>query len=162
MGGSFFFPLYQARKYVLTSWYCNSFVLSHGVLFFISVLGHYPRWCTCGIIKLQQFKKKLHLPGVVYGAALSSALLGACYSVRTPQAPHRAPLVTCVLAKPYLSTEHTVRCMVLSYFAIYLKFMHAPRTLKKNSVFEKYSEMHVEPLIILVTLQFKPILHVFL
>jgi len=42
MGESFFFPLYQARKYVLTSWYCNSFclsvVLSHGVLFFISVL----------------------------------------------------------------------------------------------------------------------------
>jgi hypothetical protein len=25
MGESFFFPLYQARKYVLTSWYCNSF-----------------------------------------------------------------------------------------------------------------------------------------
>jgi hypothetical protein len=24
MGESFFFPLYQARKYVLTSWYCNS------------------------------------------------------------------------------------------------------------------------------------------
>jgi len=24
-GGIVFFPLYQARKYVLTSWYCNSF-----------------------------------------------------------------------------------------------------------------------------------------
>ena len=32
-GGSVFFPLYQARKYVLTSWYCNSFFL----LFFCSV-----------------------------------------------------------------------------------------------------------------------------
>jgi len=45
-GGIVFFPLYQARKYVLTSWYCNSFclsfILSHGVLFFISVLRHYP------------------------------------------------------------------------------------------------------------------------
>jgi hypothetical protein len=30
MGESFFFPLYQARKYVLTSWYCNSFILSEG------------------------------------------------------------------------------------------------------------------------------------
>jgi len=34
-GGIVFFPLYQARKYVFTSWYCNSFihsfVLSHGV-----------------------------------------------------------------------------------------------------------------------------------
>jgi hypothetical protein len=43
-GGIVFFLLYQARKYVLTSWYCNSFILSHGVLFFISVLGHYPRF----------------------------------------------------------------------------------------------------------------------
>jgi len=38
-GGIVFFPLYQARKYVLTSWYCNSFihsfVLSHGVLFLL-------------------------------------------------------------------------------------------------------------------------------
>jgi hypothetical protein len=47
-GGIFFFPLYQARKYVLVSWYCTSFlcsfILSHGVLFFISVLRHYPRF----------------------------------------------------------------------------------------------------------------------
>jgi len=27
-GGIVFFPLYQARKYVLTSWYCNSFCRS--------------------------------------------------------------------------------------------------------------------------------------
>jgi hypothetical protein len=34
-GGIVFFPLYQARKYVLTSWYCNSEILSHGVLFLL-------------------------------------------------------------------------------------------------------------------------------
>jgi hypothetical protein len=28
MGESFFFPLYQARKYVLTSWYCNTRVVN--------------------------------------------------------------------------------------------------------------------------------------
>jgi hypothetical protein len=53
MGESFFFPLYQARKYVLTSWYCNSFILSvihsfcpTGYYFLLvsSVLRHYPRF----------------------------------------------------------------------------------------------------------------------
>jgi len=29
-GGIVSFPLYQARKYVLTSWYCNSVILSEG------------------------------------------------------------------------------------------------------------------------------------
>jgi hypothetical protein len=41
MGGLFFFCLYQEHKYVLTSWYCHSEILSHGLLFFSSVLSHY-------------------------------------------------------------------------------------------------------------------------
>jgi len=83
MGESFFLVLYQARKYVLTSWYCNSFILSffHSVpqgIIFINVPRHIPRTVhKCGRLALcyalcqfflyiaSNFKKRLHLPGVV-------------------------------------------------------------------------------------------------
>jgi len=49
MGEAFFFPCTRHVSMnlrpgiVIHSFFC-SFVLSHGVLFFISVLGHYPRF----------------------------------------------------------------------------------------------------------------------
>ena len=91
--------------------------------------------------------------------------------------PHRAPLGGRACSQ---SPEHTLTCMVFSHFAIYLKFMHVEHTkkflllqnmakrLKKKIYYctlvaiEINFIMHVEPLIILVKLQFKPILHVFL
>jgi hypothetical protein len=38
-GGIVFFPLHQARKYVLTSWYCQSVILSvpRGIIFLVSL-----------------------------------------------------------------------------------------------------------------------------
>jgi hypothetical protein len=39
MGESFFFCLYEARKYLLTSWYCHSEILTHGLLFLLESLA---------------------------------------------------------------------------------------------------------------------------
>jgi len=50
MGESFFFPLYQARKYVLTSWYCNSVCLS------FCPTGYYFLLVSSGIIRVSDRK----------------------------------------------------------------------------------------------------------